>query len=306
MAELELPQSSLRVPNGIDNVVAMRRRRLLNDFAEQPVDFIYMGLMKAQERLDLTANDIICDVGSSDGEATVRAAHALEVPAFIIGIDPSKNAHANYRRLRSSLDMARFVLLEGHSEDMVLPDNAARVTMAHNSLFRSSNVRKTLREFKRITEPDGLIIISTNAREHASNRHMLERLVAIETSRRTGLFVNRLRPPAEGAYWEDLPRLLQASGNFEVLDTAEQPTQVSSTPGERLEALAESLQDTFVASGLPEDAREDWDNAVTTVINRFVRPQIERQEGRRRHGRPSVEPRYLDRVLRGMVVLRNR
>lgn len=288
---------------GVDAYADMVLRRLLSQYAERPVDFNVEGLRKVQDHLDppLGADDTVLDVGCSSGEFVLEAARATGVRARLIGLDPDD--HAYRQHFPGGPDADRFTFIKGIGEDIPLPDDAARVATAHNVLFRADDQYKMLDEMKRVVEPEGLIIVSTNGRMHAYWRHLFERMVALKVSQTTGMS-EPLHPPAEGFYMEDVPEIVERSGGLEIIDTLVQRTESRITL-ERLPDYLTSLKFSVNHTDTPPEYWRVWRETVDGLARPLILKTIYQQTLRNAEAGRSDEPYFPDPVHRAMFVLRN-
>ncbi|HTH72605.1 MAG TPA: class I SAM-dependent methyltransferase [Candidatus Pristimantibacillus sp.] len=285
----------------VDAYAGMMARRAVNNFAREPVDFYVKGLEMASGLIELGESDVWLDVGCSSGLPGLQAAVATGTRAYLIGLDPYREPFDIF--LPPDTDLSQFTFMHGVGEDIPLPDNSVKLVTLHNTLFRAQNIRQMLEEVKRITEPGGLIMISTNARSHARSRHKFERQLGVWVSQETGRTFERIRAPAEGCYLEDVPRIISAVGGLALADQFIQDSPAIITRGKRLDTYIVALQ--YSASLLVPN---DWD--VRRIWRRLViekaLPMIERviASHEKRLNDPS-QAYFPDTVHRGLLIYRN-
>lgn len=301
--------------DSVDSYPDLRYRREINDYAETKVDFNFAGMEAVKRHTELTSSDAILDVGCSSGRFAIEAAQRAEISSYLIGLDIVDYSAADYAR--EGLDVSKFSFMLGSGEDIPLPDSSVKAVTAHNVLFRSRSAETMLAEFKRVTEPDGLILISTNARDHAALRHTVERLAALEASMTLGIVSEPINPPAEGFYLEEIPALIERSGGMSVLEQPEsntngynnlQDSYVKIYRGDRLETFTTSIE---LSANSADQHYEMWRDhyraAVRDILSALVKSVFARQRQYMVHTGSSrgFKPYLLDRVHRGMFVLQN-
>lgn len=287
-------------------------RRELKNIAEMKADFYSEGMRSAMRYSELTDRDILLDVGCSSGEFMLRAAQEVGAPAYLFGLDVIDYSRADY--LRANFDDSRFTFIHGSGEDIPLPDGSVKVLTAHNILFRSENPEHMLEGFKRVVEPSGLIVISTNARDHLPLRYTIERLAAMQVSMSLGISLELLTPPAEGFYLEDVPKILDRIGGLEIVEKPDPSDKSRNNPqisyvkiyeGARLETLKSSIQFSANYTDLPPEEYREFRLAANNIINAMTSYVFERQRQRHAGASQSFRPYLIDYVHRGMYVLRN-
>lgn len=285
-----------------DSYLDMSVRREINEkYAEKPVDFNLEGLKGASEHVSLSRDDLILDVGSSSGGFVLKAAEAVSTEAYIIGLEPDARAQ-DYLPL--STDTSHFSFVQGFGEDIPLPDNSANVITAHNVLFRAHDMSRMLGEMKRVVEPEGLIVISTNSMWHAFWRHTFERVVARIVSE--DLHEHTLPPsaPAEGCYLEQLPGILERAGGLQIIDRVTQLCAAVITR-DRLQTYMYSIMLSINRTNLPKESGEKWRETVRDVVEPFASKKINDMEEVNRSKGQDTEAYFQDLIYRGMVIARN-
>lgn len=294
----------------------MLRKRFSYEYASEPVDFYLHSLEQAQRFVGLGREHILLDIGCNNGEPVLRSAAQTGTEAYTIGVDLHDVAYNEHPPKDNGnppkeLDQSRFTFMEADGQALPLPDNSARVTMAHNVLFRAQDAVMMLEEMKRVTEPDGLIVISTNARMHAWKRHYFEERAASYAYQKVALRNPQLKvewphAPAEGFYWEDVPSVLAMVGGLEPIYKKEQLGNTVIYHGIRLDDYLLSISYTAVRANVPLAFFAEWGMAwreyVRTAVAGFILADMNLY--RTRH--PGQEPCFLDPVRRGMVVLRKK
>jgi len=299
------PGSSL--PAEPDDFVLMMRRRSINQrLATQPVDFYPVGFEKALLYAGLTAEDADLDIGCSNGELYMRAAQAAGALSYHIGLDPNREPYDRY--WPPDLSRNRFSFMQGRGETIPLPDNAVRVAFAHNSIFRGTPER-ILQEMKRVTEPGGLLIISTNGIKHALWRHTFERRVALSIARWQGEqrirpYIRWPKPPAHSFYLEDAPAKIRAAGGLDIIEVVSQQCEGRVTPAD-LEEFITSIKETVNRTGLAEQYHERWFETVDQLARPIMERLLEKRRRRAKETDAAQEPYFTEKIVRGMFVIRN-
>jgi ubiquinone/menaquinone biosynthesis C-methylase UbiE len=279
--------------SGPDAYLDMVMRRHLSDMAVEPVNFYTESLMKALLHTTLTEQDLVLDIGASNGRFIIEAAQATDVRARLLGIDISSEAYNLFPP--DYLNRESFAFVQAAAEHLPLPDNSVRIVTAHNVVFRSSNLSVMFEEMKRVVEPNGLIAVSTNGRQHASWRHTLELLVAELVSQETGEYFDLPRAPARICYLEDMPRIIAAVGGLTVLDKVVQSTVAKINPKNIYEFLYSIKLSANQVKMAPEN-HSVWRQIVEREIRRFIEDRV----------LPGAWGGGLAEVIhRGMFVLRN-
>ena len=290
-------------PDHVDSFMYMMSRRRISEFAAEPYDYYPEGLRWANVTLGgLTSHDAVLDLGGSSGQFALDARAAVGIDPHIYVVDPDDEPYNLYLPVRWP-DPVGFDFIKGYGEDIPLPNNAVAVSMAHNVLFRAKDMYKMLGELVRVTRPGGLILVSTNARDHAPFRHNFERIVADYVSIEMGVFNDPLRPPAHGCYMEDFPDLIKDIPGLRQIYFHPHKTY-SVITRDRLPYYRDAIY--FSANQLSDSARTRsvWRKVVDSDVIPYVEAHIARQEarGRRPNGFP---PHFPDPIHRGLFVLRN-
>lgn len=249
--------------------------------------------------------DTVLDLGCSNAKFVLQAAEETGTEAYILGLDPDFEAYSFYKS--NDLDTSRFSFMRGIGEDICLQDNSVKVTTAHNVLFRSSDMFKMLEEMKRVTEPGGLIILSTNARNHGYWRHYIEKQSAEATSLLPDVTIKSVQNPAATCYLEDLPEILRTSGGLEIIDdSAIQNSEAIITRGERYEMFKLAIQLTVPTEDeIPTRVLTDRRAIADKLVEDIVMASIERTEQLNKISGSKDEPYFADNVHRGLLVCRN-
>lgn len=287
-----------------DSYLDMMLRREINEsWAATPVDFNVQGLSKAQEHVGLTPNDVIADIGCSSGIPILKAAKQTGVMSRIIGIEPDGEL---YDFIPPNVDVSRFTFITAVGEDIPLTDNYVKVSSAHNVLFRAHDGLQMLLEMQRITQPDGLLLISTNGRAHAFMRHEYEKVVARAVEETLGVEITPPPTPAEGFYLENMPEIIGAIPGLEIIDRVDQKSQTIIT-AERAKFFVLSIVHSVNRTSLADtrDSRAVWRAAVNRVISPLVFGDIEDVREHSEESGIDGEPFITDTVDRGMLVMRN-
>lgn len=287
----------------------LMRREINQTYAEHAVEFNYEGVKAAEAVAEraFTPEDIIVDVGSSVGSMTVKAAFMANTDARIICVEPDEDAGEAYNRL-SLAERARVSYVHGLGEALPMRDNSVQAVTMHNVIFRSSNAERMLAEAKRIVEPGGSIMLSSNAEGHAYKRHLFEQAVALEVMKLTGTVFTVPGPPAEGHYLEDIPELISSVGGLCNRDEFYVP-QISRTiitPGMREDDYLTSIKWSVAnIPNVPGDVRKEWRNVVDRLVKASIDAEIiaSNESEHVDSLRDRVGPYFSDPIHRGMFVL---
>lgn len=290
--------------NHQDSYLDMVSRRHINEaYAEKPVDFNVEGLRLANKYLSLGRKDKILDVGCSSGLFIIKGAEATNTQAEIIGLEPDAAVHAF---LPPNVDDSRFTFVTGVGENIPLEDNSVKAASAHNMLFRAKDKVKVINEMKRVTEPGGLLLVSTNAIYHAFWRHTFERVIARSMSDDVGTRVEPAPTPAEGCYLEELPDILVGTGGLEVVERLVQFSEAKITR-DRLEDYILPIKLSYNRTNLPAEdwVRPRWSQHVDEVVKPFIMSHIDSMEQSQSKTNKDEEPYFADLVFRGLIAAKN-
>jgi ubiquinone/menaquinone biosynthesis C-methylase UbiE len=287
-----------------DSYFDMVSRKVVNEvFASRPKDFNLEGLRAAKFFTSLEESDRILDIGCSSGQFILEAAQKAGIKSRLIGLDPDPEL---VQFLPDDVDTSRFTFLEGKGEDIPLPDNSVQVVAAHNVIFRAANVAKMLAEMKRVTKPNGLVVISSNFRSHATYRHDFEEMVADLMSVSMRKTFDPPVIPAEKCYFEDLPKKLAEIGELRSIGEEIQGCDAVITR-DRVNAYMTPILFSFNRTNLPEsrELRSQWRQTVRKVVEPYIEHEIDTQELENQVNGSSKTPYFADIIHRGMIVARN-
>lgn len=119
-----------------------------------------------RERMNLTPNSVVADIGSGTGISTKLF---LENGNMVYGVEPNaamRAAAENYLR-----GFANFINLGGTSENTVLADKSVDLIIAAQA-YHWFEQDKTLEEFTRILKKDGFVALIWNERVLDSNKFL--------------------------------------------------------------------------------------------------------------------------------------
>lgn len=278
----------------------MVARRVINEeYALEPVDFNYQGLKRADELKGLDETDAILDIGCSSGKFVLDAAAALGIKSHIYGLDPDAGLQ---QFLPDYIDTRRFTFIEGYGEDIPLEDNSVKVTTAHNVIFRARSVGKMLAEMKRVTKPDGLIIISTNSRDHARYRHDFEEMVADLVSIDMHMRIEPPQLPAENCTFEALDQMIKADPGLIAIAETRQRTEAVITR-ERVGGYVFPILFSANRTNIPDNRRGIWRYTVRKVVEQYIDNELDLAE--KDTSRNGNQASFNDIIHRGMIVASN-
>jgi ubiquinone/menaquinone biosynthesis C-methylase UbiE len=293
-------------PDHVDSYLHMMTRRKISDeFAAEPVDFYFEALQWGNQYFagsgGLTEDDVILDLGSGSGEFGLRARNQLGIRSYMVALDPDSEPYRFY--MPSDLDESNFSFIQGVGEAIPLPDNSVKVVVANNVVFRLDDVCAVMSELIRVTEPGGLIMLTTNYRDHAKRRHAYVREIGEKVSQLAGLPVMRIRPPAHGYYADNFDRFIEGIQGVEIIHGHDQETSAIITR-ERLPDYRNAIAFTGVLLGYDRDVRKQWrditDGMIVPRIERVIRGQEKRGE------RPGgFDPHFSDPIHRKLFILKN-
>jgi ubiquinone/menaquinone biosynthesis C-methylase UbiE len=285
--------------DGYFNMIA--RRTINEEFAEHPIDLNQAGLRLASKHTPLTAQDKILDIGTSSGYFAVAAAQAVGVESHIIGLEPDEAAK---ERMPKDMDTSRFTFVQGYGEDIPLPDNSVKAATAHNVLFRATEIPKMLDEMKRVTEPGGIIAISTNAMYHAFWRHTFERVVAKVVAGDLSQPVVPPPIPAQRCYLEELPTIIEQSKGLEIVDRLTQVTAAVITE-DRLYDYVRAIKLSVNTTNLAPQFWARWRDTVNAVVLPVIENRINKMQEQNAAQGIDSHPYFADTIYRGLIIARN-
>jgi ubiquinone/menaquinone biosynthesis C-methylase UbiE len=292
-----------------DSVLYMMLRRVINNtYAEQPVDFNKEGLIAGETVLGRAfgEHDVIVDIGSNSGEMIARAAITLGITPEIICIEPNQEAFVSYFLLDDEV-RNRVSMIRGRGETLPLQDNSVEGASMHNVIFRAQDAMAVLQEVKRVVKPGGFVAISSNARGHAFHRYDFERNVAERVIAETGTAFTPPRPPAEGYYFEYLPKVIAKVGGLKKIDELDifQQTSAIITRGERLQTYLDTIKYAAANTDTPPRLRSVWRRVVDEMVAPAVEDAMTAVENNDRRRGIEREPFFADTIRRGMSVFVN-
>lgn len=293
-----------------DSLVYMLFRREINEsFAECPVDFNYEGFVAAERVADrpLTPQDIVVDIGSSSGIMAAEGALGSGTEASVVCVELDQGAAEAHGRLPQAY-RDRVSYLRGSGEALPFRNKTIQGLSMHNVIFRAKSAHAMLQEAKRVVKPGGSIAISSNARHHALKRHGFESMVARETIARTHADFTVPKPPAEGRYLEDIPRIIEEVGGLTMIPDfyVAQNTRAIITPGDRLFDYLQSIKYSAANTNIPPWARPHWHQLVDELVQPHIAAEIS-HSAQTANGhdelRARIGPFFADTIARGMFVL---
>ena len=131
-------------------------RQLYNNFIVKLQEFTYtIGASKRiqtmSQYIDVTSDDIILDIGGNTGKVTEAYSNNCKE---VVVLEPKRNIVEYGKSHRPNI---KFV--EGHAENIPLPDKYFDKVVASASFHHFSDQDKALEEMKRVLKQDGKIII---------------------------------------------------------------------------------------------------------------------------------------------------
>lgn len=286
-----------------DSWLDMVVRREISNYAKNPRDLNTDGLMHANRLVTITEEDTILDVGCSSGKFFVEAAEAAGIKARLIGLEPLVHL-ADY--LITQADTSRFELKQGYGESIPLPDNSVKVTTGHNVLFRSPDPSQMLKEMQRVTEPGGVIVISTNGRRHAYWRHWHSKVVAMDLSEQLGIELTPPSTPAEGFYLEAVHELVKSIEGLEIAGFDPQRDESIITRGIRFKKYLDAIELSANRTNIQPEHRGLWRESVRKIVSPMVMGNIMLEEELLAEN-PDMDftPAFRDDIDRAIFIIRN-
>lgn len=289
------------IPLNPDDYNLMVRRRLINDSVTEPVDMYWEGMNACRYKLALGAADTVVDIGCSSGEFLSNAALKTVCPARLVGIDHVAAGYTDYTGGNGPLP--RFTFIQANAEAIPLADDSVAAVSAHNMLFRSPQPLRVLDEMSRITQENGLLLISTNSQRHGLWRHGLERAAARIVSEELGMYVEPPALPAANFLLDDVTGIIRSHGGLKVIDIILQECEVIITEDNVNEYL-QSIKETVNRTTLDRSQYGSWFTAVDERIGPYVRTMIDQAGWRSGTFDPRRGPHFADTVDRALFVIK--
>lgn len=286
-----------------DSWLDMVVRREISNYAKNPRDLNIDGLILARHFVTITEEDSILDVGCSSGKFFVEAAEAAGIKSHLIGLEPIVDL-ADY--LFTQADTSKFQFVPGYGENIPLPDNSVKISTGHNVLFRSPDPMQMLREMQRVTEPGGVIVISTNGKRHAFWRHWYSKAVALDVSEQLGVELTPPSTPAAGFFLESVPDLVQDVKGLEVAKLDTQRDESIITRGIRFKKYLDAIELSANRTNIQPEHRGLWRESVRKIVSPMVMGNIILEE-ELLAANPDMDftPAFRDEIDRGIFVIRN-
>jgi ubiquinone/menaquinone biosynthesis C-methylase UbiE len=143
-----------------------RRSERMSDFSFRgmellfrAIDFVYPYVDRRVQRFGIQPGMTVVDYGCGPGRYTTRFAHLVGERGRVFAVDIHELAieGVNKRIQKQGLRSVTPVLAKGY--DSGLPDGVADIVCAIDVFFGINDPTAFLKELRRITKPEGLIII---------------------------------------------------------------------------------------------------------------------------------------------------
>jgi ubiquinone/menaquinone biosynthesis C-methylase UbiE len=142
----------------------LRSRMAIWTYAETPADPRWRTSMVPWD-----GTQVVADVGCGNG-LDLRQLVPQGRCRHAIGLDLSAGMLRSLESLRGS---GRLSLVQADAEHLPLPAESVDVALAMHMLYHVPNVQVAIRELRRITAPDGIVLASTNNPGSLSEIHDL-------------------------------------------------------------------------------------------------------------------------------------
>ena len=193
----------------------------VEDFAQTPIHYYQRELELIQMLVDPEPTDAVADLGCANGRKLFQAMVDLDIDFPVVGIEPYPRGYLDSQRYHDfkyspepdtpPLHPANFMFLQSRAEAIAAKDNAFTALIANYVLYAVEDLDQSLREIKRVVQPDGFIFITTNGSKHMAIRHLLAKEVAVATAKALQLPVTLPITPANPFLAEDAPAILEAA-----------------------------------------------------------------------------------------------
>lgn len=292
--------------NSLDSIGELLHRERVNGWSPRPIDFYKAGYEKAYEYLNLYDHSVVADIGCSNGQRAYNGLKAFNdqrvldgkepIWPHLIGFDPLYEYMSTLAL--SEGERKNFTFVQARGENIPMPDSSVDVTTLHRVLYRADDPIAMLRTAKRITMANGNIIATTNFRDHAPNRYHIERQGYISVAEAANLPTREYLPPANTAYFEDLPAMLEEVGELEIIDQSIVEDEVIRISENRIPWYLDAMIMSFKRTGLPIEYQSAWRKAIETSGAAYIRANMVPDQ--------NGVPIFTDNVHRGMAVIVNK
>jgi ubiquinone/menaquinone biosynthesis C-methylase UbiE len=145
------------------------------EFLFKVIDFVYPYIDKRVRSFGIQPGMTVVDYGCGPGRYTTRFAHLVGEKGRVFAVDIHELAiEAVKRRIeKQGLKTVTPILAKGY--DSGIPDGVANITCAIDTFFAINDPTAFLRELRRITEPEGSLIIDDG---HQSRKETKRKIAA--------------------------------------------------------------------------------------------------------------------------------
>lgn len=240
---------------------AVRARFNVYRYSIDGIDF-HAEALKA---LRLDGDETILDVGCNDGTNTLVSLRKdqghrgqligvdINPPVFIAGQDAVQNHN-----------LMPIDFTTGRAEALPFTDNAVDVLLALFVLYHVPNPEDALREFKRVMEPDGTLVVATSGKQNKLRHRKFERDIAD--------YLDIGPPPVFSASFDADTAQAMLPGLFDVTHHYQQSTQIrldQETYRDYLHSL-DAMKNAFI----PIPPSKPWLEAIDRVVTPAVLQEI--------------------------------
>lgn len=128
-------------------------------YSERPDDMLHWMVGFVDPRPGLQLVDVGCGTGWMHPELTSRG-------ASVVGLDSSIGMVEETRQ-QATRDRLPVVVVQGDAQRLPLRDGCCDRATAIHVLFHVPDVRRALREMRRVLRPGGRVVVTTNAGDHS-------------------------------------------------------------------------------------------------------------------------------------------
>ncbi len=274
-------------------------RRQLYKYASEPLDFYLEGYRKIMQMTKIGPSDIVGDIACYDAEPFVEAIETCGIEAKLVGVDRFASPYF-WKVDTQGAYSPKFAFLHNDAANIDLPDNSLKAASVNQFLYLVDDVSKYIAEIKRVVEPNGLVLVSTNGRHNMIYRHNFEDRLVEHIREQTGVEFIHPPKPARKFYGHTAAETLNNLGLRVIDDSLRQLCSVRITRGNRLLDYTQALMH-GKDSVYPIPQTRLWkqgieDFVVPEILAEMNAFEVLEKEAMARGERPHgmIEPHYTD------------
>jgi sarcosine/dimethylglycine N-methyltransferase len=126
---------------------------------------------------ELTANDVVLDIGAGYGGAARRLVERFGCKVICLNLSEAENERNRDMNKEAGVD-DRIQVIDGSFEDIPLDDASVDAVWSQDAILHSGNRRKVLEEVNRVLKPGGLFVFTDPMRSDDCPSDVLEPILA--------------------------------------------------------------------------------------------------------------------------------